>query len=109
MNTGTSRASARRKSVCIVSISGSLRHRGSDDSTSVAPSRSPRIALISLAAAVTIGPSAFEPGAYTMDSRTIPRRMPTSVPGAPGICAWFAYGVLSTDERGTVVKGSRGS
>ena len=44
-----------------------------------------------------------------MDSRMIPRRMPASAPGVPGICAWLAYGVLNTDERGTVVKGSRGS
>ena len=109
MNTGTSLASARRKSVCIASISGSGLHRGSDDSTSVAPSQSPRIVLISLAAAVMIGSSAFDPGAHTMDSRMIPRRMPASAPGVPGICAWLAYGVRNTDERGTVVKGSRGS
>ena len=31
---------------------------------------------------------------YTMDSRTMPMRMPSSVPGAPGIRAWLAYGVL---------------
>ena len=30
-------------------------------------------------------------------------RMPLSAPGVPGIVAWLAYGVLSTDERGTVV------
>ena len=109
MMRGTSLASARRKSVVIASRSGSCVHRGSDDSTSVAPSRSPRIALISRAAAVTIGSSVFEPGGYTMDSRTMPRRTPWSAPGAPGIRAWLAYGVLSTDERGTVVYGSRGS
>ena len=38
MNTGTSRASARRKSTVICSMSGSRRHSGSVDSTSVAPS-----------------------------------------------------------------------
>ena len=103
MKTGTRRASARRKSVVMASRSGSRFHRGSDDSTSVAPSRPPRIVLISLAAAVTIGSSVFEPGGYTMDSRTMPRRMPVSEPGVPGIAAWLAYGVFSTDERGTVV------
>ncbi len=40
--------------------------------------------MISLAAAVTIGTSAFDPGAHTMDSRMIPRRMPASAPGVPG-------------------------
>ena len=109
MNTGTSLARARRKSVCMVSISGSGSHRGSVDSTSVAPSRPPRMVLISWAAAVTIGSSVFEPRGYTMDSRMIPRRMPFSAPGAPDIVAWLAYGVLNTDARGTVVKGSRGS
>ena len=58
---------------------------------------------------MTIGSSAFEPAGYTMDSRTMPMRMPSSAPGAPGILAWLAYGVLNTDERGTVVYGSRGS
>jgi hypothetical protein len=29
--------------------------------------------------------------------------MPLSPPGAPGVFAWLAYGVLNTDERGTVV------
>ena len=64
--------------------------------------------MISLAAAVMIGSSAFDPGAHTMDSRMIPRRMPRARQ-VPGICAWLAYGVRNTDERGTVVKGSRGS
>ena len=62
MNTGTSRAKARRKSVVMRSTSGSGFHRGSEDSTSVAPSRSPSTDLISRAAAVTIGSSVFEPG-----------------------------------------------
>ena len=83
MNTGTSRARARRKSVCMVSRSGSGSHRGSVDSTSVAPSLLPRIVLISWAAAVTIGSSALAPRGYTIDSRMIPRRMPLSVPGFP--------------------------
>ena len=61
MNNGTSIASARRKSILICSKSGSCRHSGSDDSTSVAPSTSPSIVLISLAAAVTIGSSVLEP------------------------------------------------
>ena len=87
----------------MASTSGSRFHRGSDDSTSVAPSRPPRIVLISLAAAVTIGSSVFEPGGYTIDSRTMPMRMPASAPGVPDVLAWLAYGVLSTDERGTVV------
>ena len=52
MNTGTSRASAARKSGFICSMSRSRSHSGSVDSTSVAPSLSPRIALISAAAAV---------------------------------------------------------
>ena len=30
-------------------------------------------------------------------------RMPRSAPGAPEARAWLAYGVASTDERGTVV------
>ena len=94
MNTGTSLASARRKSVCMSRYRDPGATRGSDDSTSVAPSLSPRIVLISLAAAVMIGSSAFDPGAHTMDSRMIPRRMPASAPGVPGICAWLAYGVL---------------
>ena len=100
---GTSRVSARLKSVVIASTSGSRFHWGSDDSTSVAPNRSPRTDLISRAAAVTIGSSAFDPAAYTMDSRTMPMRTPLSAPGAPDIFAWLAYGVLDTDERGTVV------
>jgi len=29
--------------------------------------------------------------------------LPVSAPGAPGIRAWRAYGVVNTDERGTVV------
>ncbi len=103
MTMGTSRARARRKSVVIASTSGSRVHRGSDDSTSVAPNRTPRIDLISPAAAVTIGSSDFEPAGYTMDSRTMPMRRPLSAPGAPDILAWPAYGVLDTDERGTVV------
>ena len=44
-----------------------------------------------------------------MDSRITPMRMPRSAPGVPGILTWSAYGVLRTDERGTVVNGSRGS
>ena len=52
MNTGTSRASAARKSVVICSKSGSGVHSGSADSTSVAPSRPASTALISMAAAV---------------------------------------------------------
>src|SRR6185312_3707523 len=103
MRRGTSLASALRKSVVMVSMSGSLVHQGSDDSTSVAFSVSPSIVLISLAAAVAIGSSVFEPGGYTMDSRTMPRRMPVSAPGVPGIRAWLAYDVLRTDDRGTVV------
>ena len=50
MNTGTSLASARRKSVVICSTSGSRCQRGSEDSTRVAPSLPPRSSLISLAA-----------------------------------------------------------
>ena len=83
MKTGTSRASARRKSVFIGSTAGSGRHSGSDDSTSVAPSRSPSTVLISRAAAVTIGSSVFEPGRTSMDSRMTPSRTPSSAPGAP--------------------------
>ncbi len=55
------RERARNPSV-ICSMSGSRCHSGSDDSTSVAPSRSPSTVLISCAAAVTIGSSVFEPG-----------------------------------------------
>ena len=33
----------------------------------------------------------------------MPMRTPLSAPGAPDIFAWLAYGVLDTDERGTVV------
>ncbi len=62
MNTGTSRASARRKSVVMRSTPGSGFHSGSEDSTSAAPSRSPSTDLISRAAAVTIGSSVVEPG-----------------------------------------------
>ena len=71
----------------MAATSGSRFHSGSDDSTSVAPSRPLRIVLISLAAAVTIGSSVFEPGARTIDSRTTPMRMPASAPGVPGVFA----------------------
>ena len=90
MKTGTSRASARRKSVRIGSISGSGVQSGSEDSTRVAPNRAPSMALISAAAAVTIGCSVFEPGGITIDSRMMPRRSPASAPGAPREVAWAA-------------------
>ena len=61
MNTGTSRASALRKSTVIVSMSGSGVHNGSLDSTSVAPRWPPSTVLISFVAASTIGSSVFEP------------------------------------------------
>ena len=64
MNNGTSCANARRKSTFICSSSGSGLHSGSDDSTSFAPSWPPSIVLISLAAAVTIGSSVFDPLGY---------------------------------------------
>ena len=90
MNTGTSRASAARKSVFICSMSGSGVHSGSPDSTSVAPSCSPSTVLISFAAASTIGSSVFEPGGSSIDSRMTPSRMPLSAPGAPAALAWLA-------------------
>ena len=36
-------------------------------------------------------------------------RMPFNEPAAPAVCAWLAYCVTKTDERGTAVNGSRGS
>ncbi len=36
-------------------------------------------------------------------------RMPASEAGPPDISVWLAWRVLSTEERGTVVYGSRGS
>ena len=87
MMMGTSRVSARLKSVVMASTSGSRGQSGSDDSTSVAPNRPPSIVLISRAAAVTIGSSVFDPGAYTIDSRTMPMRTPSSAPGVPDIVA----------------------
>ena len=105
MNTGASRAKAWRKSVPIRSMSGSGVHSGSADSTSVAPSRPASIALISAAAAVTMGSTSFGPG--SMDSRTTPIRRPASDPAVdpavPGALTWDAYGVGSTLLRGTVV------
>ena len=89
MKTGTSRASARLKSVFIGSMSESSFQSGSEDSTSVAPSLPPRTVLISFAAAVVIGTAAFVPG-FSIDSRTIPIRMPLSAPGAPDAFAWSA-------------------
>ena len=62
MKTGTRRAKAMRKSVFIISMSGSRTHRGSTDSTRVAPKVPPRTDLISTAAALTMGTSAMEPG-----------------------------------------------
>jgi len=46
--------------------------------------------LISLAAAVTIGSSVFEPGRISIDSRITPSRMPLSAPAAPDPRAWPA-------------------
>ena len=63
---------------------------GSLDSTSVAPSRPPRMVLISAAAAVTMGTSVRESRGRTIDSRITPRRMPASAPGVPGVVAWLA-------------------
>ena len=45
----------------------------------------------------------------TIDSRMTPSRMPLSAPGAPDACRVARIGRASTDERGTVVNGSRGS
>ena len=90
MNTGTSFASARRKSVCIVSISGSPRQRGSVDSSSFAPRRSPSTLFISCAAAVTMGSSDLEFLGYTMDSRMTPMRTPLSAPALPPLRTWAA-------------------
>ena len=90
MKTGTRRAKALRKSVFMTSKSGSRSHRGSVDSTRVAPSVPPRTDLISWAAALTIGTSAMEPCGYTMDSRMTPMRVPLSVPEAPESLMWEA-------------------
>ena len=109
MRTGTSWASARRKSVVIASTSASRVHNGSDDSTSVAPRCPPSIVLISRAAALTMGSSVLDPRACTIDSRTIPMRTPWSAPGVPADRAWLAYEVPRIEARGTVVYGSRGS
>ena len=90
MKTGTSRASARRKSVFMrLDLRDRAARAGSDDSTSVAPSFAPRTALISRATAVVIGSAAFVPG-FSIDSRTIPMRMPFNEPGAPEACACSA-------------------
>src|SRR6516225_8659436 len=103
MKTGTNLASARRKSGFIASRPRLGSHSGSEDSTRAAPSLSPRIVLISTAAAVQIGRVAFSPGRTSIDSRITPIRMPTSEPGAPDTVVWLAYGVARTEERGTVV------
>ena len=89
MKTGTSLASARRKSGFIASRSRSRSQSGSEDSTKVAPSLSPRIVLISAAAAVQIGTVAFSPGRISIDSRMTPMRMPVSEPRA-GTLVWLA-------------------
>ena len=89
MKTGTSRANARLKSVFMGSMSGSGVQSGSEDSTSLAPSLPPRTVLISFAAAVVIGSAAFVPG-FSIDSRTMPMRMPFNAPGAPDAPAWLA-------------------
>jgi hypothetical protein len=62
--------------------------------------------LISAAAAVVIGSADLSPGRTSIDSRTTPMRMPRSDPDG---LVWLAYGVARTEERGTVVYGSRGS
>ena len=90
MKTGTSRASARRKSGFIASRSRSGSQSGSDDSTRVAPSFRPSTDLISAAAAVAIGAGALASGGVSIDSRMTPMRMPASEPGAPDIIAWLA-------------------
>ena len=108
MNSGTSRARPARKSGLICSRSRSRSHSGSLDSTSVAPSLCPSTNLISAAAAVVIGAVACSPGRTSIDSRTMPMRRPPSAPGAPDFCACSAY-EGSSEERGTVVNGSRGS
>jgi hypothetical protein len=90
MNTGTNRASARRKSTVIGSKSGSGVHNGSDDSTSVAPRRPPSTVLISVTTAVTIGTSVIEPGGIVIDSRITPRRMLASSPASPDVFTWLA-------------------
>ncbi len=69
------------------SIAGSSGHLGSTDSTSVAPRWSPRIDLISFAAALTIGSSALTPGKVSIDSRMMPMRIPLSEPFVPGVAA----------------------
>ena len=108
MKTGTSRASARRKSVRMTSRSGSGCQSGSPDSTSVAPSRFPRTALISAAAAGGITEEAKASGLVSIDSRTTPMRRPRRVPGSPDPRACTAN-AGRTEDRGTVVYGSRGS
>ena len=90
IKTGTRRAKALRKSVFMTFMSGSRSHRGSVDSTSVAPNVPPSTDLISWAAALTMGTSAMEPGGYTMDSRITPIRVPFSVPEAPESLMWEA-------------------
>ena len=65
--------------------------------------------MISRAAALAIGSSAFTPGNVSIDSRMTPMRTPFSDPVAPGAAALAAYGVSRTLARGTVVKTSRGS
>ncbi len=95
MRRGTSRASARRKSVRIGSMSGSRFQSGSDDSTSVAPSRSASTVLISLAAAATIGASVFESGEYTIiDVPTVTgrARIVGDVASASGVGATITIG-----------------
>ena len=52
------------------------------------------------------GSSAF--ACLTMNSRTMPMRVPLSEPGLPG-SRFETSGVDGTSERGTVVKMSRGS
>ena len=66
------------------SIDGSSGHRGSTDSTSVAPRCAPRMFLISVPAAATIGSSALTPGKVNIDSRITPMRSPLRAPGVPG-------------------------
>ena len=103
MNTGTSRASARRKSVFISSTSGSR-----------VPQRIGRFDQGRAERAAEHGLDLLRGG---RDDRLLglradgvdhgfaddPDAHPWSAPGVPDACAWLAYGVLSTEERGTVV------
>ena len=92
MNTGTSRASARRKSICICSSSGSGSHSGSDG---LHQRRAELLAEHGLDLLGRRGDDrllGLRARRVSIDSRMTPSRMPLSAPRAPAR-AWLAYGV----------------